>query len=313
MLGRAETTPLVHISDPGRRKSPTIVMKNVLCIDVGGTRIKAAVLPERLTDGVLGELPVCVLGSLGWLNRSLPELLSPDNPFSLVNRPGLAADYDAVAIGVPGPVVDGRFLRTDLDVPEELGREFERLTDKPIIVVKDADAWTIGAATWALRSNQEIGYPAVGLTLGTGAGVSLVLGPDRFRSQEVSGMAVRFAETERVSGYAIDQNWKVHHVLGNPFFEWVRADKRHWTRRRVQQEYTKRVVAFLHDLRSCLTLQGVLLGGGNAAFVSAAAVRSQTGVHIMSFSDASNNIGADLVSLLGLHRLTFADTVQIEG
>ncbi len=288
-------------------------MKKVLCIDVGGTRIKAAVLPERLTDSVLAGQPVCVLGSLGWLNRSLPELLSPDNPFSLVNQPGVAADYDAVAIGVPGPVVDGRFLRTDLDVPEELGREFQCFTDKPVSVVKDADAWTIGAATWTLRADQEIVYPALGLTLGTAAGVSLALGPDRFRSLEVSAMAVHFAETERASGYAIDQNWKVHHVLGNPFFEWVRADKRHWTRRRVQQEYSKRVVAFLRDLRSCLTLRSVLLGGGNAVFVSAAAVRSQTGAHIMSVSDASNSIGADLVSLLGLHRLTFADAVQIEG
>lgn len=288
-------------------------MKKVLCIDVGGTRIKAAVLPERLTDSVLARQPICVLGTLGWLNGSLPELLSPDNPFSLVNQPGLAADYNAVAIGVPGPVVDGRFLRTDLGVPEELGREFERFTDKPVRVVKDADAWTIGAATWTLRSDQEIAYPALGLTLGTGVGMSLAQGPDDFRSLEVSAMAVHFAETERASGYAIDQNWKVHHVLGNPFFEWVRADKRHWTRRRVRQEYSKRVVAFVRDLRSCLPLRSVLLGGGNAVFVSADTVQTGTDLDTKSFSDAGNNVRADLLSLIGLHRLRFFDTVQIEG
>jgi hypothetical protein len=81
----------------------------------------------------------------------------------------------------------------------------------------------------------------------------------------------------------------------------------------VQEEYSKRAAAFLQDLRSCLTLRSVLLGGGNAVFVCVNTVQTETGIQISSLSGTSNNMDADLVSLIGLHRLTFSGTVRIDG
>lgn len=88
-------------------------MSKALCVDIGGTRIKASVLPERLPHAALKKQHLYLAETLGWLNQSLPELLSTDNPLSLVNQSVLADDYDDIGICVPGPVKNSGFVSTN--------------------------------------------------------------------------------------------------------------------------------------------------------------------------------------------------------
>jgi len=291
-------------------------MGKALCIDVGGTRIKASVLPERLSHAALEKQQLYVAETLGWLNQSLPELLSTGNPLSLVNQSVLADDYDDVGICVPGPVRNGEFLRPDLDVPLSLAQEFAKVTDKRLTLAKDADAWIIGATTYLKLINQKIHYPVVGLTLGTGAGLAVAIDADHFVSIEVSALQNQFPETERASGLPIGNAWQVHSVVGNRFFDWVRSDKRHWTRRKIEDEYSKRVIAFLHDfLRSSSSpensVKTILLGGGNSGFVSSDAMENDIGCNVRILSALQSEIDVNLLSLIGLHRLVFSGSLRI--
>jgi predicted NBD/HSP70 family sugar kinase len=133
-------------------------MKSILCIDIGGTRIKSAVLPESPTFNQVKNAPTMVVRTLGWLNHSLPKLIDPRHWSSLAaHYRNQGIHYDSVALSVPG-VIDGegRFKRSDLihgpaKVPEELLEALRKTAGCPVTVIKDADAWMMGFNANAFR------------------------------------------------------------------------------------------------------------------------------------------------------------------
>lgn len=58
-------------------------MKHTLCIDIGGTRIKSAVLPEHPTLEQVRKASPMVIRTRGWLNHSLTKLIDPGHWTSL--------------------------------------------------------------------------------------------------------------------------------------------------------------------------------------------------------------------------------------
>ena len=160
-------------------------MNSILCIDVGGTRIKAAVLPERVDVDGMGRTPRIALRTLGWLNQFLPDIISRDNWASVVRHRELPIGYDEIAICVPGPVINGRFLRTDIDVPADLLLELRERTDKPVHLYKDADAWAAGAVAYSSLRQQPLSFPAIALVFGTGVGFSVDCDEARILSVEI--------------------------------------------------------------------------------------------------------------------------------
>ena len=292
-------------------------MNKALCIDVGGTRIKATVLPERLTHDALRQQQMFVMETLGWLNQSLPELLSTKNPYSLVNQPRILEDFAEIAICVPGPVENGRLSRMDLGVPANLTQELSNFTDKRITLVKDADAWIVGATAYLELANQGIVYPVAGLTLGTGVGLAAANDANHFLSLEISNLRNQFRGVEQASGHPIEDAWQIHNIVGSRFFEWVRSDKRHWTRQRIEDDYSKRVVAVLDDILCADSLRmnsvkTVLLGGGNSVFVSAGTLEKGIDCEVKSLSPPHIDIDPNLLSLIGLCKLAFSGSVRIE-
>jgi polyphosphate glucokinase len=84
-----------------------------------------------------------------------------------VRREARDWEYDAVTIGYPGPVVDGRIMLEPRNLaPGWLGFDFEAAFDKPVRVINDA-------AMQALGSYE--GGRMLFLGLGTGLGSALIL------------------------------------------------------------------------------------------------------------------------------------------
>ena len=75
------------------------MVRKIMCVDIGGTRIKAAILPEQLDAEILSRKRVVVMRSLGWLNEHMPKLLSSAHPASLVGHPQPGRDLPARAAG----------------------------------------------------------------------------------------------------------------------------------------------------------------------------------------------------------------------
>lgn len=118
-------------------------------IDIGGSHVKALAtghrVPVRLASG--------------------PEL-TPQQMVDRVLDATKGWQYDAVTIGYPGPIVNGKIARE----PHNLGRgwrrfDFQRALGKPVRLINDAAMQALGS--YAGRSMLFLG-------LGTGLGTALV-------------------------------------------------------------------------------------------------------------------------------------------
>ena len=122
----------------------------ILTIDVGGTRVK---LKVQGNDEV----------------RKVPSGpgLTPAEMVGLVRTATADWDYDAVSIGYPGPVVNGRIQVEPVNLgPGWVGFDFAAALRKPVRIVNDA-------AMQALGSYE--GGRMLFLGLGTGLGSTLIL------------------------------------------------------------------------------------------------------------------------------------------
>ena len=297
-------------------------MNNILCIDVGGTRIKAAVLPRDLEFSKLKKIPLVAMRTLGWLNQSLPEILSDRNWASLVLRLPDAEFYDEIAIAVPGPVRNGRFFREDLLVPRELLKAFQEWTDKRVYLYEDAYAWAIGAMTLQSMQEKAIEFPALVLAFGTGVGCAVACGPEQFVSVELSEWPHGFSKLESTSKHPVSPAYQVHQILGKPFFEWVDRSHQEWTYDIIREEFSQRVASMVQDMTGPLadrsirghrigSLRTLIVGGGNAEFVSQRMAATWTGLEVKLLCGTAIDFDGDLVPLAGLHRLVTNRSIRI--
>jgi polyphosphate glucokinase len=140
------------------KATPAAKGARTLCIDVGGTGLKAIVLDEvgtHLCERVRiptprPATPAAVLAGLRSMLLDLPE-------------------FDRVSVGFPG-VVKNHVIRTAPNLDGEwagvaLGAELEKMTGKPARVLNDAGVQGFGAITG--KGVEQM------LTLGTGMGHAL--------------------------------------------------------------------------------------------------------------------------------------------
>ena len=184
----------------------------VLVIDVGGTAIKL------LATGHRNPLKI----------PSGPTL-TPRRMVKLVRRAASDWEYDAVSIGYPGPVRNGKPVKE----PKNLGRgwvrfDFKKAFGCPVKVINDAAMQALGSYR---------GGRMLFLGLGTGLGTALIV--------EHVIVPMELAHLPFKKGRTYEE------YLGKAAFK--RTGKRKW-RRRVA-EVTKR-------LRDAMDVDDVVLGGG---------------------------------------------------
>ena len=124
-------------------------MKKILVIDVGGTHVKMMISRKKKRKF-----------------KSGPKL-TPREMVTEVNEEVEDWKFDAISMGFPAPVRDGRIL----DEPKHLGKgwvrfNFEKAFGKPVRVVNDAAMQALGSYR---------GGRMLFLGLGTGLGSTLVL------------------------------------------------------------------------------------------------------------------------------------------
>lgn len=277
-----------------------------LVADIGGTRVRAAVLPDTLSREVLAGTRTSAIRSIGWLNGTLPAILSPDHWASLARD---LQPFDSVVIGIPGCVdrsgnLDGWLVR-QRGVPGDLQRHVERAWSKPVRLMNDAEAWGRGATEILRLASIANLFPSCCLTLGTGLGMSL-----RYRDGSVLPVEIGdFPGPLRFLRDACHQDlpdaWRAHHVVGRPFFDWVHDEQPAWDYDRVRHEFTTRVAALVRDVLPWLQgrtgpLRQVVIGGGNAEFLSARGLQERVGLPVIVLRRGVIPFDPDLVPLAGL-------------
>lgn len=189
------------------------MMKRVLVLDVGGTNLKLLLSGEKV--------PTKVPSGPHFTPRAL---------VAAVRKVMAGKDYEAVTIGVPAVVVNGKIASE----PPNLGRgwtkfDFQKALGKPVKVINDA-------AIQALGSYE--GGTMLFLGLGTGLGTSVVSG-GKVMPMELGHLPYRKGEYEDYIG-----------LRG-----YERFGKKKW------REHVAAIAALL---KAAMVADYVVLGGGQA-------------------------------------------------
>ena len=134
--------------------------EKILCVDIGGSHIKGAIVNEA------GELQT------EYKRFDTPLPATPDKVLSVIKQLATAlSDYEKISVGFPGYVKDGVVitapnLGTDAWHNIKLSEELGELLGKPAKVVNDADMLGLGIANGK-------GFEIVA-TLGTGFGTAFL-------------------------------------------------------------------------------------------------------------------------------------------
>lgn len=196
-----------------------------LCIDIGGTGIKAIVLGP---DGS----PVTERTRL-----ETPDPAVPDAVLAVLEEIAKGqGEFDQVSIGFPGVVKDGMtWTAPNLDegwAGVELAAEMERRLGKPVRVANDADIQGLGVI-------EGKGFEMV-ITFGTGMGSGLYM-----------------------DGRCVPNLEFGHHPFGNGETYEDRVANR--VRKRIgNQRWNKRVRKIIAQLEPIFNYRRLYIGGGNA-------------------------------------------------
>ena len=274
-------------------------MSRTFCIDIGGTRIKAAILKDDITLDELKLVQPKVVRTLGWLNESLPDIV----PFL-----DDGSTYDRVYISIPDDVLaNGReiigYLPGAYKVPRNFAERCEDITGCPVALVNDAVAWTKGIGNYFRLQGRldDIVYPSASIIFGTGVGFAYSSGETDTNVTSNPISACSYGNLSKAAGKEIKEAYEIHGIIGETFFDWVRSDHRDWDLLRISEEYTKRVVAFLKDVQPSLgKLETLFIGGGNVRYVISHQVKDALGIEVHSLIQEELKLNPDLIPLVGL-------------
>ena len=288
-------------------------MTNILCIDIGGTRIKAAILKNDLTLKELENTNVKTMETLGWLNSSLPQIIAKDHFASLVNIDECLKNYDIVAIGVPFKVnnkekkVEGYYINEN-GVPGNLMQAFKDRTNCEVLITNDSMAWLYGALNYYKLLSKEIKFPCLTVTLGTGVGLAYADSYSDIKGIEASEQKYVFSHLSNSSNENVYRGAEIHKVLGEKFFRDVKDSHQRWTYLKIQNQYTERLISLFKDfeetnLFNYEKIKSIIIGGGYLKYVCLSSLKSSLNKSIYMLSENYIQINPDLIPLFGLVQL----------
>lgn len=252
-----------------------------LCIDIGGTRIKAVLFPENINKNVLQNAKVIYMNTLGWMNGSLHDITNKKTDGSIINKLVFSDEISNLFLSCPFDVnSDLKTISGEDWYVNDYGVKvnFPKLAAHNISpsvnwsVSNDALAWARGYFRLNHYFGQKLDFPTIIFALGTGIAVSKITSSSDFRVFNLR-KAHRFDNVSKASGKNIVNGSKVHGIVGYQFYDWVKKEKRHWDYSRIKKELSKRFAALLSDFLvnnyfNMKDAKDIIICGGNSAFIS---------------------------------------------
>lgn len=283
----------------------------VLCVDIGGTRIKAAVLHPEITLQELQGVSTIALESKEWLNEDIPQLFSPNFPGNLHEKIGIK--YDEVSMCVRCPIMDGTYCVVPKEhLPREIKQQCQEAAKCPVVVECDAGTWARGALYWQGLIKQNVLFPCLGITLGTGIGVALISAPDDIINIEISVIDTPFERLfDLAKGQPLKQEYgrpAPHDAIGMPYFLWSKKERPSHDFQLIQKEFNARILAFIKDMQDYLRnklgieMRSIMIGGGNSRLLISQDLEKELEKEIILLDPnniAKYGVSFDIVSLLG--------------
>lgn len=298
-----------HIGKVRRLIASFLVELPILCVEVGGTRIKVALLPKEASLEKLKRIQAQAFPTADWLSAKLPTLfnsLAAGNPLS----PYLKSIFSQVSLSVSGPVFDYslRIPRTR-EIPVELKKACEKESHCGVTVDNDAVVWAKGYLAYAKIQKLQPKFPCFATTLGTGVGGALLLDEHTVYGIEVSHIGCDFPRMKPLQGEQPFERWSPHGMLGRRFFNWIFKEQSFTDEEMAPHStmYNARFQALVEDVAETVNrifsvkIVSLLVGGGNSRFIQ---IPKDFPLETTVFSPqnlAKEGLSADTLIFLGCH------------
>ncbi|MDD4309536.1 MAG: hypothetical protein PHO32_04085 [Candidatus Cloacimonetes bacterium] len=281
-------------------------MSNILSIDVGGTRIKAAVIPNDVSLEKLQSINVEVISNRGWLNGNLPRIVDPNLWASFTNKKFKLDTVDSIAIDGPWGVkptgIYGYYVDT-FGIPRDLSSKLCEYSNKKVLnCLNDAEAWMKGMIRYYQLSKQEIVFPVLAVILGTGTGLAFADSNHHIQGIELSAINSPFDRLRRYEKF--NYAYEIHNILSEKgFFGSLtnKEERKQWDYDKVRAEYTLRIGGLVKDILPALKNKPstIIVGGGFSEYVSQRTVQEYTNISVRVIRKLDLDINPDLIPLIG--------------
>lgn len=290
---------------------------NTLSIDIGGTNINSSVINSSMSIDELNKAQINTIKTQGWLNKTLPEFINHEKLKSLVNESDLISFCGPFRIDdSDDKIARDHYHVTELGVPENLAQKISDKVGKPVTIKNDAVAWSEGIFRYHELIEKDIAFPVLTISLGTGVGMAITHERDEIMNYDIS-YRLSGSVFKKLTDTANYYPWmgknptagKVHQILGYNFHTWVKKEKPNWSKSKIQREYTKRLIAFLFDLRYHTKfvyskVKTIFLCGGSTKYLSNEILQKSEEDHIKSknfiiVDENSVEINPDKLPLIG--------------
>ncbi len=285
-------------------------MQHKLCIDIGGTNIKASVIKTNILSAELNKINIMKIQTLGWMNKSLPEICSKDHWASFIHENRNNPEIHSISIDGPfridkknNKIESDDYYVKDFSVPYNLRKIIAKNSGLNVSLMNDADAWIKGIIKYYKLSNINIDFPIISLCLGTGLAFAGASNEKDVQSIDINKYN-NFDNLSKAAGKPITEGSIVHDILGYNFFKWIKRDRKHWDYLKIRKEYTKRLIALLQDLRekniyNYKNIKTIFLSGGSSDFLSIRTIQNETSKKIVGLREDSLDFDLNLIPLLG--------------
>lgn len=275
----------------------------VLCVEVGHSRIKAALLPEHPTLEDLKKVDSVSVKSKPWLKENIVSLFvqSKENPINHL----LKANPKKISLSVFGSEKNSKYPVGELDdLPENLHELLQKKTGCFITIERDTNSWAIGALEYLRLKSQQPIFPCLAITLGTGVGVVLMENEDTIKTIEFFTMPWPFPKM----GSIIEEKMEAPVlVLCKKYLDSLFGGEEFLDKGMVayRQKYNAHFRSFVEDISShTFTLfkcpiSSVLVGGGHSRFIDTSACAPLSLYLLNPQTLQTEGISPDIVQLLG--------------
>lgn len=287
----------------------------VLCVEVGHTRIKSALLPKDPTLEDLKKIKTFSCLSKPWLNKNVEQLFkkSKQNPLNKA----LAAKPSEISLSIFGPVYDKKIHGggEKSGVSSNLQEILQKVAPTKIRVEADSVSWAIGALEFLKLQSQAIQYPCLAITFGTGPGVALIEDPHTVSAIEVWIMDLPFTRLKPLA----EPYGKSDHPYGmflKKFLDELAGGEKNLDEkmRTYRGEFNRQIEAFAEDVcesvqslfPSLHKIQTILVGGGLSRFID---LKIRSAIIFNPQFLEQLGVSPDIIQLLGCHRMCREDPI----
>jgi hypothetical protein len=278
--------------------------EKILSVEIGSSRVKAALLPPELTFEDLKSVPIIVFHSGTWLGPDIVNFLSPDVDGSLANRVS-PESYRSISISLSCDLWQNKINLSRSNLPRNLKHCFEQQTEKSVCIENDMVAWAKGVFYFQNLLKQQIEYPCLCISLGTGAAAAVSRSEHDLTTIMLHLVTGDFNRLRSVVRKQTGKEPGSGTLIGRVFFEWVKQLE--FSEKEIQIAFQERFNAFLQDLIDFLRerefdLKTIRIGGGNSRYLSTEEININSLADLLVMNSnyfEQLQISADILSLLG--------------